>query len=64
MSYEVLYNKNRRVVGRMQDDGRYIYLKDPNGKNIAIYDTSNNKSYDKDRKFIGYGNILARFIPN
>lgn len=63
-STETILDKFRRPIAKKVTEGQYTYLKECSGRNIAIFDSSNNQTYDSNRKFVGCGNILDRFIPN
>lgn len=60
---ETIYDKNRRPIAKKSTEGKYTYLKECTGRNIAIYDSSRNQTFDCNRKFACNGNILDSFIP-
>lgn len=60
---ETIVDKFRRPIAKKLTEGKYTYLKECSGRNIAIFDSSNNRTYDANRKFLGDGNILDRYIP-
>jgi len=53
----------RKPVARKVSCGNYLHLKELSGRDIAIYDSSCNRTYDGNRKFVGDGNMLDRYIP-
>jgi len=63
MSIETIYNKQRIPIAKKSTEGKYTYLKECNGKLIAVYDSYCDKTFDSGRKFIGNGDQLSRFLP-
>lgn len=63
MSIETIYNKKRIPIAKKITEGKYTYLKECNGKLIAVYDSYCDKTFDSGRKFIGNGDQLSRFLP-
>lgn len=61
---ETIVDKLRRPIAKKLTEGRYTYLKECTGRNIAIFDADRNQTFDANRKFIGNGNLLDRYIPH
>lgn len=63
MRTETFKNTNRLPVAYIDVAGQYEYLKNMSNQTLAIFDNSCNRTFDKNRKYIGEGNMLQRFIP-
>lgn len=60
---ETIYNARRQPIAKKTQSGKYTYLNTCTGKVIAIYDSYCDKTFDANRRFVGTGDILDRFIP-
>lgn len=59
-----IYNRRQQTIGYFNDihGGAEVAITDRNQRTLAFYDKQRNKTYDRQRRFIGEGNQLMRFV--
>jgi hypothetical protein len=60
--YDILKNKNNKIIGYIYYSGKGQSLKDKNNNLIAMWDRNDNITRNLNGKIVGYGNVLSSFI--